>query len=92
MTGMFAISKAGHDKGEMFFIIGEEGDFAYLADGKGRTPEHPKKKRKKHLQPVKSEEKTLTAKLKNGEPIYNEEIRFAIKERTKNQEVAHVKG
>ena len=92
MTGMFAISKAGHDKGQMYLIIKEEGDFAYLADGKSRTPDHPKKKRKKHLQLIKSEEKALTQKLKSGAVIYNEEIKFAIKVRTKNQEVANVKG
>lgn len=34
MTGMFAISKAGHDKGQMYVIIREEGEFAYLVDGR----------------------------------------------------------
>lgn len=92
MTGRFAVSKAGHDKGQMYLIIREEGDFVYLADGKGRTLDHPKKKRKKHLQLIKSEEEALAEKLRNGKPIYNEEIKFAIKVRTKNQEVVNVKG
>lgn len=86
MTGMFAISRAGHDKGQMYLIIKEEGDFVYLADGKSRTIENPKKKRKKHLQPVKTDlDEVLLEKLKNQNIIYNEEIKYAIKVRM-NQE------
>lgn len=44
MVGMFATSKAGHDKGQMYIIIKEEGNFVYLADGRTRTLEKPKKK------------------------------------------------
>ncbi|GFI69904.1 hypothetical protein IMSAG249_01729 [Lachnospiraceae bacterium] len=86
MVGMFATSKAGHDKGQMYIIIKEEGDFAYLADGRTRTLENPKKKRKKHLQAVKAGiDEALAKKLKNGQIIYNEEIKSAIKIRTKQQ-------
>ena len=49
MTGMFAVSKAGHDKGRMYIIMKEEGEYVYLADGKTRTIENPKKKKKKHI-------------------------------------------
>lgn len=83
MTGMFAISKAGHDKGQMYIIVKEEGDFAYLADGKIRKIENPKKKRKKHLQIVKTgTDKVLMEKIKSGQMIYNEEIKRAVKIRT----------
>ena len=33
MTGMFATSLAGHDKGQIYVIIKEEGEYVYLADG-----------------------------------------------------------
>lgn len=90
MTGMFAISRAGHDKGQMYLIIKEEGDFAYLADGKTRKLEHPKRKRKKHLQLVKTDlDEVLVEKLKNQNIIYNEEIKYAIKVRM-NKEVTYV--
>ena len=79
MIGMFAVSLAGHDKGRLYLIIGEEGDFAYLVDGKSRGPQNPKKKRKKHLQLIKTKDEVLAEKLKNGKTIYNEEIKFAIK-------------
>ena len=85
MVGMFAVSKAGHDKGQMYIIIKEEGDFVYLADGRLKTIESPKKKRKKHLQPVKKGmDEALAERLKSGNTVYNEEIKYAIKIRTRD--------
>ncbi len=81
---MFATSLAGHDKGQMYLIVREEGDFVYLADGKNKGLENPKKKRKKHLQLIKRADEDLAKKLKDGNTIYNEEIRFAIKAWKKN--------
>lgn len=82
MTGMFAISRAGRDKGQMYLIMKEDGDFAYLADGKTRKLENPKKKRKKHLQLVKTGlDEALLEKIKNQTIIYNEEIKYAVKAR-----------
>ena len=43
MIGMFAISKAGHDKNRMYLIMKEEGDFVYLADGKIRKTKNCQK-------------------------------------------------
>lgn len=92
IAGMFAISKAGHDKGRMYFILKEEGEYVYLADGKLRTVENPKKKKRKHIQPVKTGiDEVLAEKVINAQTIYNEEIKFAIKVRA-NKEVADVKG
>ncbi len=91
MVGMFAVSKAGHDKGQMYVIIGEENDMVYLADGKLRKLDNPKKKKLKHLQLVKSNlDADLVEKIINKQTIYNEEIKLAIKVRT-NKEVTHVK-
>ncbi len=36
-------SAAGHDKGDLFLILREEGDFVWLVDGKRRKNETPKK-------------------------------------------------
>lgn len=49
-TGMLARSKAGHDKGEIYLICGVDEGYVYLADGKSRTCDRPKKKKKKHVQ------------------------------------------
>ena len=50
--GMLAKSKAGHDKNNVYIVIGEEDRYVYLADGEVRTWEKPKKKKKKHVQPI----------------------------------------
>ena len=74
---------AGHDKGQMYIVIKEDGDFAYLSDGKTRKLENPKKKNRKHLQIVKTDtDKVLLEKIRNGQIIYNEEIKRAVKLRT----------
>ena len=80
MTGMFAASLMGHDKGKMYVIIREETEYVYVADGFLKTWEKPKKKNKKHIQLIKNGIDTvLMEKLQNGQPIYNEEIKHAIK-------------
>ena len=49
MTGLLASSKAGHDKDKIYVIIKEDKEYVWLADGKIKTVDNPKKKRKKHL-------------------------------------------
>ena len=51
-TGMLARSLAGHDAGKIYVIIGSDSAYVYLADGRLRTVDHPKRKKKKHVQPV----------------------------------------
>ena len=46
MVGMFARSKAGHDKTEVYIIVAEDEDYVYLCDGRQRKIDHPKKKNK----------------------------------------------
>ena len=49
-AGSLVYSKAGHDRGILFLVLRIEGEYAYLADGKTRKLEKPKKKKQKHLQ------------------------------------------
>lgn len=42
-------SKAGRDKGGLFYVLDVKGDFAFIADGRRRKVEAPKRKRLKHL-------------------------------------------
>ena len=53
MTGMLAVSKAGHDKRKLYVITGEDSEYVYLADGRKRTAGAPKKKNKKHIQIIR---------------------------------------
>ncbi len=81
MIGQLVTSKAGHDKDVLYVIVSEEGEFVYLSDGRLKSPEAPKKKRRKHIQPINayvSEE--LVEKLRNGKTVYAEEIMYALKQ------------
>ncbi len=81
MTGQLATSKAGRDKGILYVIVAEEGDFLYLSDGRLKPPERPKRKRRKHIQPINSfVDEKLVSRLRNGEKVYAEEIRYALKQ------------
>ena len=53
MTGMLAVSKAGHDKRKLYVITGEDSEYVYLADGRKRTAAAPKKTNKKHIQIIR---------------------------------------
>lgn len=51
--GMLAKSLCGHDEGKLYVILRMDETYVYLADGKLRGLEHPKKKKKKHIQIIK---------------------------------------
>lgn len=79
MVGKFAKSKAGHDKDQIYVIIKEDPEYVYLMDGKIKTVDKPKKKKKKHIQIILKEDETVSRKLKENETLTNEEIKAAIK-------------
>lgn len=81
MTGQFAVSAAGHDKGVLYVVVAQEGDFVYLSDGRLKTPDRPKKKRRKHIQPINAEVNgEMKEKLLSGTTVMPEELKFAIKQ------------
>ena len=51
-AGMLAKSKAGHDTGKIYVIADTDDAYVYLVDGKVRTLDKPKRK-KKHVQLIK---------------------------------------
>lgn len=77
--GSLAKPKAGHDKGEIFVIIKEDSEYVYLVNGKNRTVDNPKKKKKKHIQLIKYNEDSLIHKIKTNQKIINEDIKRTIK-------------
>ena len=83
-AGMFARSLAGHDAGQLYVVLREEGDFVYLADGKLRKLENPKKKKKMHIQPDYHRAECLCEKAEAGLEIQNADIRKAIKNKEVN--------
>ena len=80
IVGSLAKSKAGHDKEEIFVIIKEDMEYVYLVNGKNRTLDYPKKKKKKHIQLIMYRESSLMEKLEKNQKIINEDIKRTIKE------------
>lgn len=77
--GNMVISKAGHDKGQYFIILEADPEYVYLSDGKYRTVEKPKKKKKKHVQCIHYTDENLINKKAKNEQIINEDVKWAIK-------------
>lgn len=68
-------SAAGRDKGKLFVVLAVEGEYLLLADGKGRKVETPKRKKRRHVLFVASDESRLSEKIKSSEKITNSELR-----------------
>ena len=69
------VSTAGHDQGEIFYVIGTDDQFLYLANGKDRTLDKPKRKKRKHVQKVLRSETRVAEKLIHGDKVLNSELR-----------------
>ena len=80
MIGRLAFSKAGHDKGTVYIIVDEDAEYVYASDGNLKPLERPKKKNKRHIQPIlKGCDEDLRERLKAKQNIRNEEIKRVIK-------------
>ena len=77
--GAICKSLAGHDKGKLFVIIGETGEYVSLVNGKSRPLEKPKQKNKKHKQIIHDEEERKRKSLIEDGRIRDEEIRSMIR-------------
>ena len=69
------VSKAGRDKGQLFYVIDADEQYVYLADGKSRRLEKPKRKKRKHVEQVPRTESRIAEKIRNGEKVLNSELR-----------------
>ena len=69
------VSTAGRDRGQMFYVIGTEGVYTLLANGKDRPLEKPKRKKVKHVSKVLRAETRVAAKILAGDKVLNSELR-----------------
>ena len=69
------ISTAGRDQGKLFYVIGTDPVYLTLANGKDRTLEKPKRKKRKHIQKVLRSETRVAAKILSGDKVLNGELR-----------------
>ena len=68
-------STAGRDQGLCFYVIQEESSYLYLANGKDRPLDKPKRKKRKHVQKVLRSETRVADKLRQGDKVLNGELR-----------------
>ena len=83
-TGMFARSLAGHDAGELYIVLHDDGTFVYLVNGKNRKLDRPKKKKKMHIQPDYHVAELIRSRIEAGQEIQDADIRKVIKDKEVN--------
>ena len=69
------VSTAGRDKGKLFYVVGTDPVFLFLANGKDRTLEKPKRKKRKHVEKVLRSETRVGLMLASDDKVFNSELR-----------------
>ncbi len=69
------VSTAGRDAGHLFYVLEADDTYLMLADGKGRTIEKPKRKKRKHTNKVLRSDTRVADKLRLGDKVLNSELR-----------------
>ena len=69
------VSTAGRDQGQLYYVIGTDDMFLMLVNGKDRTLDKPKRKKRKHVQKVLRSETRVAQKLLHGDKVLNGELR-----------------
>ena len=69
------ISTAGRDAGKLFYVLEADDTYLSLINGKDRTIEKPKRKKRKHTTKVLRSETRVAEKLRTGDKVLNSELR-----------------
>ena len=69
------VSTAGRDQGQLFYVLSVEDVYVNLVNGKDRTLDKPKRKKRKHVQKVLRSETRVADKLRLGDKVLNSELR-----------------
>ena len=64
-------SCAGRDSGQLFFVVELDESYVYLADGKGRRVEKPKRKKRKHVALLPRRDSRVADKIRSGDPGFS---------------------
>jgi len=76
--GRYVLAIAGHDAGKIYVIFRMDTEYVYLVDGRIRTMDRPKKKKKIHIRVFSEFDPSLADQVKK-QTVKNEEIKRAIK-------------
>ena len=68
-------STAGRDEGKLFYVIGMDSVYLNLVNGKDRTLEKPKRKKRRHIDKVLRSETRVAEKIRTGDKVLNSELR-----------------
>jgi ribosomal protein L14E/L6E/L27E len=79
LRGCFARSKAGHDKLTLYVVVDFDDEYVWVADGRLKTVDKPKKKKRKHVQLTGITAINIEEKIKENAKIADEDVRRAIK-------------
>lgn len=74
--GLIVRSLAGRDKGRVLCVVGAEGEYLYLSDGKHRKLAAPKRKKRKHTEVLGA--LALRQDAGTAIPLSNEQLRRAL--------------
>ena len=69
------VSTAGRDQGSLYYVISTDEMFLMLVNGKDRTLDKPKRKKRRHVQKVLRSETRVAEKLRHGDKVLNGELR-----------------
>ncbi len=75
MIADVVISLAGRDAGTLYYVIEADDMYLSLVNGKGRSLEKPKRKKRRHAQKVLRSETRVAQKLRAGDKVLNSELR-----------------
>ena len=75
MIADVVMSMAGRDAGKLFYVIASDETYLTLVNGKDRSLEKPKKKKRKHAKKVLRSETRVAEKLRAGDKVLNSELR-----------------
>ena len=66
---------AGRESGKLYYVVAVDGDYLMLANGKDRSLENPKRKKRKHANKVLRSETRVAEKLRSGDKVLDSELR-----------------
>lgn len=69
------VSTAGRDRGKLFYCIGADEAYVSLANGKDRSLEKPKRKKRKHAKKLLRSETRVAERIRAGGKVTNSELR-----------------
>ena len=68
-------STAGRDAGQLYDVVAADESFLYLVNGKDRSLEKPKRKKRKHTSKVLRSETRVAEKIRSGDKVLSSELR-----------------